>query len=130
VTRNALLALGLVAAVLTTGAGTPTPTPEPGPLPDGVTVTEERVTVPGGPGEPGPVELDTSLYVPAATPAPAVLLAHGFGGSKASVDADARELAARGYVVLAWSARGFGASTGQIALNAPDAEVADASAPP
>ena len=84
-------------------------------------VTEERVDVPGA-------VLDTSLYLPETVPAPAVLLAHGFGGSKASVDADARDLAARGYVVLAWSARGFGASTGEIGLNAPDAEVADARA--
>ncbi|MGD9530019.1 MAG: alpha/beta fold hydrolase [Pseudonocardia sp.] len=74
------------------------------------------------------MSLDTTLYLPTSTPAPAVLLAHGFGGSKASVDADARDLAARGFVVLAWSARGFGASTGQIALNSPDAEVADARA--
>ena len=57
-----------------------------------------------------------------------MLVAHGFGGSKASVDTDARDLAARGFVVLAWSARGFGASGGQIALNAPDYEVADARA--
>ncbi|GAA3231798.1 alpha/beta fold hydrolase [Pseudonocardia petroleophila] len=87
----------------------------------GAAVTEERVDVPGA-------TLDTTLYLPATTPAPAVLVAHGFGGSKDSVDADARALAERGFVVLAWSARGFGASTGQIGLNAPDAEVADASA--
>ncbi|MGH3568875.1 MAG: alpha/beta fold hydrolase, partial [Pseudonocardia sp.] len=74
------------------------------------------------------VSLDTTLYLPVTTPAPAVLVAHGFGGSKASVDADARALAERGFVVLAWSARGFGTSTGQIALNSPDAEVADARA--
>ncbi|HZG88691.1 MAG TPA: alpha/beta fold hydrolase [Pseudonocardia sp.] len=86
---------------------------------DGVRVTEQRVDVPGA-------SLDTTLYLPASTPAPAVLVAHGFGGSKTSVDTDARELAERGFVVLAWSARGFGTSTGQIALNAPDAEVADA----
>jgi ABC-2 type transport system ATP-binding protein len=86
-----------------------------------VTVQEQRIDVNG-------VSLDATLYLPAATPAPAVLVAHGFGGSKTSVDADARELAERGYVALAWSARGFGASTGQIALNAPDAEVADARA--
>jgi len=55
-----------------------------------------------------------------------VLVAHGFGGTKAAVDADARDLAARGFVVLTWTARGFGASGGQIALDAPDAEVADA----
>ena len=86
-----------------------------------VTVQEQRIDVPG-------VSLDTTVYLPAVTPAPAVLVAHGFGGSKVSVDADARALAERGYVALAWSARGFGASTGQIALNAPDAEVADARA--
>ena len=84
--------------------------------------------MPGGPGADGPVDLDTTLYLPATTPAPAVLVAHGFGGSKASVDTDARDLADRGFVVLAWSARGFGASGGQIALNSPDYEVADARA--
>jgi ABC-2 type transport system ATP-binding protein len=99
-----------------------------GAAPADVRVEEERVTVPGGPGSSGPVELDTSLYLPAITPAPAVLVAHGFGGSKASVDADARALAARGFVVQTWSARGFGASTGQISLNSPDHEVADARA--
>src|SRR5690349_6764017 len=87
---------------------------------------EERVDVPAGPGQAGTIALDTTLYLPATTPAPAVLVAHGFGGTKASVDADARALAARGYVVLTWTARGFGASGGQIALDAPDAEVADA----
>ncbi|MCW0215980.1 MAG: alpha/beta fold hydrolase [Pseudonocardia sp.] len=91
-----------------------------------VRTTEQRIEVRGGPGVPAPIGLDTTLYLPERTPAPAVLVAHGFGGSKASVDADARELAARGYVVLAWSARGFGASGGQIALDAPDYEVADA----
>ncbi|WP_214367982.1 alpha/beta fold hydrolase [Pseudonocardia sp. H11422] len=89
---------------------------------------EQRIEVRGGPGVADPVSLDTTLYLPATTPAPAVLAAHGFGGSKQSVDADARELAGRGFVVLAWSARGFGTSTGQIALNSPDYEVADAQA--
>ncbi|MCO5578388.1 hypothetical protein L7F22_032229 [Adiantum nelumboides] len=46
---------------------------------------------------------------------------------KASVDSDARELAARGYVVQTWTARGFGASGGSIGLDDPDREVADAS---
>ncbi len=86
---------------------------------DPVRVEEQRLAGAG-------VSLDTSLYLPAVTPAPAVLVAHGFGGTKASVDADARDLAARGFVVLTWTARGFGASGGQIALDAPDAEVADA----
>ncbi|HWN36835.1 MAG TPA: alpha/beta fold hydrolase [Pseudonocardia sp.] len=90
-------------------------------------IEEFQLSVPGGPGQPGPVTLDAAIYLPARTPAPAVLVAHGFGGSKASVDADARDLAGRGFVALAWSARGFGRSTGQIALDSPDYEVADAS---
>jgi ABC-2 type transport system ATP-binding protein len=90
-------------------------------------IEEFRLSVPGGPGQPGPVTLDATIYLPERTPAPAVLVAHGFGGSKASVDADARDLASRGFVALAWSARGFGRSTGQIALDSPDYEVADAS---
>ncbi|MHA6632002.1 alpha/beta fold hydrolase [Pseudonocardia sichuanensis] len=110
--------LAVLGAVLLTGAAAPAE----------VRVEEQRVTVAGGPGSDGPVALDTSLYLPATTPAPAVLVAHGFGGSKASVDADARDLAARGFVVLTWSARGFGTSTGRIALNSPDHEVADARA--
>jgi ABC-2 type transport system ATP-binding protein len=74
------------------------------------------------------VELDTTLYLPEAdSPAPAVVLAHGFGGSKDSVADDARDLADRGYVVLTYSARGFGRSTGQIGLDDPRYEVADLS---
>ncbi|ONI70978.1 ABC transporter ATP-binding protein [Actinosynnema sp. ALI-1.44] len=89
---------------------------------DGPTIATENRLV-----SSGDAQLDTTLYLPEQTPAPAVLVAHGFGGSKESVDADARELAQRGFVALAWTARGFGRSTGQIALNAPDAEVADVS---
>jgi ABC-2 type transport system ATP-binding protein len=72
-----------------------------------------------------PVTLDTTLYLPATTPAPAVLLAHGFGGSKTDLDAQGRSLAQHGYVVLAYSARGFGASGGLIHLDARSYEVAD-----
>ena len=107
-----LLAVGMIGTALI-GLATPAAAAEP------VRVEEQRLDGAG-------VALDTSLYLPATTPAPAVLVAHGFGGTKASVDADARDLAARGFVVLAWTARGFGASGGQIALDAPDDEVADA----
>ncbi|GAA2228310.1 CocE/NonD family hydrolase [Streptomyces amakusaensis] len=58
---------------------------------------------------------------------PAVLLGHGFGGSKDDVRAQAERLARDGYAVLTWSARGFGASTGRIGLNDPDFEVKDVS---
>ncbi|MDQ3786550.1 MAG: alpha/beta hydrolase, partial [Actinomycetota bacterium] len=92
-----------------------------------VHVRELTLTGAQGPGDPAPVKLDATLYLPEQTPAPAVIVAHGFGGSKKSVDGDARELAQRGFVVLAYSARGFGRSEGRIGLNSPRYEVADAS---
>ncbi len=88
----------------------------------------ETMTVPADGDED--VDLDTSLYVPAAsqdTPAPAVILGHGFGGSKDSVGTEAQVLAEAGYVVLTYSARGHGASGGQIGLNDPEFEIADLS---
>ncbi|GAA1413822.1 CocE/NonD family hydrolase [Streptomyces thermospinosisporus] len=74
------------------------------------------------------VRIDTSYFT--AGPAgrrPAVLLGHGFGGSKNDVRKQAEALAREGYAVLTWSARGFGRSTGKIGLNDPKGEVADAS---
>ena len=74
-----------------------------------------------------PVKLDADLYLPETTPAPAIVLAHGFGGSKTSVAAQATQLQAAGFVVLAYTARGFGNSSGSISMNATEFEVADAS---
>ncbi|MFI2374273.1 alpha/beta fold hydrolase [Streptomyces sp. NPDC018964] len=74
------------------------------------------------------VRIDTSYFT--AGPGgrrPAVLLGHGFGGSKDDVREQAEDLARDGYAVLTWSARGFGGSTGKIGLNDPDGEVADVS---
>ena len=88
----------------------------------------ETINVPAAGTEA--IELDTSLYIPAASqdvPAPAVILGHGFGGSKDSVQTEAQALAESGYVVLAYSARGHGASGGLIGLNDPDFEIADLS---
>lgn len=74
------------------------------------------------------VALDTSYFTAdGGGRRPAVLLGHGFGGSKDDVRAEAEELAADGYAVLTWSARGFGRSGGEIGLNDPDTEVADVS---
>ncbi|MFF0447485.1 alpha/beta fold hydrolase [Streptomyces sp. NPDC004609] len=72
-------------------------------------------------------KIDTSYFTSGDTDErrPAVLLAHGFGGSKDDVRAQAENLARDGYAVLTWSARGFGESTGQIGLNDPDFEVKD-----
>ena len=85
-----------------------------------------------GPGGPGAGRHDRPRHHPVPArpprPRPPCCVAHGFGGTKASVDADARALVDRGFVVLAWTARGFGASGGQITLDSPDYEVADARA--
>ncbi|RZU24794.1 CocE/NonD family hydrolase [Streptomyces sp. BK239] len=76
----------------------------------------------------GGVRLDTSYFTAGGDGRrPAVLLAHGFGGSKDDVRRQAEDLARDGYAVLTWSARGFGTSTGRIGLNDPKAEVADVS---
>jgi ABC-2 type transport system ATP-binding protein len=72
------------------------------------------------------VSLDTSTFLPDQLPAPAILLAHGFGGTKDSVAAQAKSLARHGYVVMTYTARGFGASGGDIHLDSLDYEVADA----
>jgi len=74
-------------------------------------------------------KIDTSYFTSGSRSVkrPAVLLGHGFGGSKNDVRAQAQSLAREGYAVLTWSARGFGASTGEIGLNDPDHEVADVS---
>ncbi|MFF8031017.1 alpha/beta fold hydrolase [Streptomyces sp. NPDC016626] len=74
------------------------------------------------------VRIDTSYFT--AGPGgrrPAVLLGHGFGGSKDDVRQQAEDLARDGYAVLTWSARGFGTSNGRIGLNDPEGEVADVS---
>lgn len=74
------------------------------------------------------VRIDTAYFT--AGPEgrrPAVLLGHGFGGSKEDVRAQAEGLARDGYAVLTWSARGFGKSNGKIGLNDPEGEVADVS---
>ena len=87
-------------------------------------VHESDAMLPGA----GGVRLDTSYFTTGGSARrPAVLLAHGFGGSKTDVRGQAETLARHGYAVLTWSARGFGHSTGRIGLNAQDGEVADVS---
>ncbi|MBT2401544.1 alpha/beta fold hydrolase [Streptomyces sp. ISL-100] len=91
---------------------------------------EERIMSMGGAGDG--VRIDTSFFTADGTDGgpgkrPAVLLGHGFGGSKRDVQAQAEQLARDGYAVLTWSARGFGKSTGKIGLNDPDGEVKDVS---
>jgi ABC-2 type transport system ATP-binding protein len=116
--RRALAAAAAV--VVLAGAGTWTAVAGDDPAP----VHRADRTMAVGDG----VRLDTSYFTAGSGgDRPAVLLAHGFGGSKADVRAQAEDLARDGYAVLTWSARGFGGSTGKIGLNAPDGEVADVS---
>ncbi len=100
------------------------------PKPPSYTATEAMLTVRTGPAGDEPVTLDTTLYLPksasAQRPVPAILLAHGFGGSKHSVATDAGDFADRGYAVLTYSAQGMGRSGGLIHLNSPDYEIHDA----
>ncbi|HET8642090.1 MAG TPA: alpha/beta fold hydrolase, partial [Pseudonocardiaceae bacterium] len=121
VTLAAVLAVAAagVATVLLTAGGADR---------DPIVVRDVGIDVRDGPNRDEYVRLDATVYLPRRTPAPAILLAHGFGGSKESVVEQARELAGDGFVVLAYTARGFGRSTGQIALNSPDYEVVDAQA--
>ena len=114
----------LVAGVLLVGGGATAATlaSRPGPY----TARDIRIPVLDGPRDNQHVILDATLFRPAGTGRlPAVLLAHGFGETKASVRGEAIGLARAGFAVLTWSARGFGRSTGQIALDSPDYEVKD-----
>jgi ABC-2 type transport system ATP-binding protein len=100
------------------------------PTPMSYRTSDQMITVQTGPDGTTPVTLDTRLYLPKAAntnkPVPAILLAHGFGGTKDSVASDAKNFADLGYAVLAWTAEGFGRSGGQIHLDSPDWEVKDA----
>jgi ABC-2 type transport system ATP-binding protein len=94
----------------------------------GWTARDLMINVLTGPDKNQPVALDARFYLPRdrGGRVPAVLLAHGFGGTKDSVSSDAESLADHGYAVLTWTAEGFGRSGGQIHLDSPDYEVTDA----
>ncbi|MEU2824054.1 alpha/beta fold hydrolase [Streptomyces bacillaris] len=117
-TRGRWAAAGAALAVLV-GGGTWTAVADDG---SPAVQREDRTLRPGG------AEIDTSyFYGEGSGKRPAVLIGHGFGGSKNDVRAQAEKLAADGYAVLTWSARGFGKSGGAISLNDPEAEVKDVS---
>ncbi|MFJ8696478.1 alpha/beta fold hydrolase [Streptomyces roseolilacinus] len=105
-----------VAGVLLAGAGTLSAVAS-----DGEAAVHREDTVLAMPG----AEIDTSFFTSGSGRRPAVLLGHGFGGSKDDVRAQAERLARDGYAVLTWTARGFGRSGGRIGLNDPAYEVKD-----
>ncbi|WP_327345684.1 alpha/beta fold hydrolase [Streptomyces europaeiscabiei] len=108
------------AVVVLAGAGTWTATASDEAAP--VTRTDQAMDTAEG------VRIDASYFTSGGDGRrPAVLLGHGFGGSKNDVRSQAEALARDGYAVLTWSARGFGDSSGKIGLNDPKGEVADVS---
>ncbi len=122
--RRGRIAAGLLAvlAAIAAVAGVVAAVGGPGP----VGVRNLRIAVVDGPRGNQPIVLDASFFTPAGTArVPAILLAHGFGETKGAVRGQARALAQAGFAVLTWSARGFGTSTGQTALDSPDYEVKD-----
>ncbi|WP_329457817.1 alpha/beta fold hydrolase [Streptomyces sp. NBC_01497] len=117
----------LAVLVVLVGAGTWTAVAASGGGAPAVHRTDRFMDMPGA-------RIDTSYFVADTGPGggaggrrPAVLLAHGFGGSKDDVRGEAETLARDGYAVLTWSSRGFGRSTGRIGLNDPAYEVKDVS---
>ncbi|HET9256960.1 MAG TPA: hypothetical protein VFO16_17430, partial [Pseudonocardiaceae bacterium] len=82
-----------MAALLVSAGVTAAVTIIPGP--PAVVTSNVTIDAPEAPGAPGLVHLDATVYLPARTPAPAVLVAHGFGGSKNSVAPLASALARR-----------------------------------
>ncbi|MET9610990.1 alpha/beta fold hydrolase [Streptomyces sp. NPDC006512] len=118
--RDRLLS-GVAAFAVLAGAGTWTAAAASGDAP-AVHRQDQTLDMPGA-------AIDTSYFTAGGgTKRPAVLLGHGFGGSKDDVRAQAEQLARDGYAVMTWSARGFGRSGGRIGLNDPEHEVKDVSA--
>ncbi len=93
------------------------------------TTSERVVPVVTGRSDDIEIGIDTRLYVPASAsrkkPAPAILMSHGFGGSKDSTEVltTAEFFARHGYVVLTYSASGFGKSGGCVTLHSADYDV-------
>ncbi|MEX2982800.1 alpha/beta fold hydrolase [Streptomyces sp. C36] len=126
--RGRRLVAALAAGAVLAGAGTWTVASATGDDPP--VHREDRLIAMGEePGDgKGGVRVDTSFFTSGGPGRrPAVLLAHGFGGSKDDLRDQAEGLAREGYAVLTWSARGFGRSSGRIGLNDPGHEVADVS---
>ena len=122
--RGRRILAAVVAAVLVAAAVVAALVVASRPAPIGV--RNLRIAVTDGPRDNQHVLLDATFFTPAGGGrVPAILVAHGFGQTKNAVRPEAEQLARAGFAVLTWSARGFGQSTGQIALDSPDYEVKD-----
>ncbi len=91
---------------------------------DLVDVSTHYIEVPAGSFGSGTIRLAATLYQPRFFPfAPAAVYIHGFGGHRLTGDDNlAYYIAAAGYVVLSYTARGFGEgeSGGRVTLVGPD----------
>ncbi|RLU87621.1 ABC transporter ATP-binding protein [Streptomyces griseocarneus] len=134
--RRKRLAAAAAALAVLAGAGTWTAAAAKGDGGPAVHREDRFLSVPEAPGSRDTVRIDMSYFTSGDNKhstaddtgrRPAVLLAHGFGGSKEDLRGQAEALARDGYAVVTWSARGFGKSTGRIGLNDPEREVADVS---
>lgn len=112
--RTALKLAGTAGAALAAGAAPTTATE--------VTTREERIETWDG------KELAATVYVPPGDDeVPAVLMTHGYGGTRDDVARDATRYAGAGYLVVGYDSRGFGESEGVSGFNGPK-EVRDVSA--
>ena len=90
---------------------------------------DRMVPVTTGPERDIDLQIDTRLYVPSNASRrnrqPAILMTHGFGGSKDSTEVltTARLFASHGYHVLTYTSAGFGESGGCITLQSADYDV-------
>jgi pimeloyl-ACP methyl ester carboxylesterase len=89
-----------------------------------VDVSTHFIEVPAGSFGPGTIQLATTVYQPRFFPlAPAAIYIHGFGGHRLTGEDNlAYYIAAAGYVVVSYTARGFGdgESGGRVTLVGPD----------
>src|SRR3954469_19969446 len=128
VTLVALVAAPLLAVAIPSYADTVTPQRGT----HSFTTKDAVIDVVDGPTNAHQASIDTRLYVPdnatASTPQPAILMTHGFGLSKTAgeVVSSATFLARHGYVVLTYTAQGFGSSSGCVTLQSRTYDVKDA----
>ncbi len=127
-----LLTLSCTLALVSCEAnGPPVVGTGPGAVQYSYTVHDALIPVLDGPNDDHAVNIDTRLYLPENatpdTPQPALLVTHGFGNNKLSAEvvSSADFFARHGYVVLTYSAQGFGQSSGCIRLDSFDYDVKD-----
>ncbi|MGH2786903.1 MAG: alpha/beta fold hydrolase [Actinomycetota bacterium] len=97
--------------------------------PAGAPIVEDPIVIDSFDGEPIVATLMLPAEASPESPVPAVLMTHGWGGSRSREPGGAiGRLVSSGYAVLTWDSRGFGDSGGEANVGSPDFEVKDASA--